>query len=88
MVVQPPTKEIRIYSHSGLFYWWPVWFFGFLFSIWTWAEGTRLAILPSDSMIVKEEDGSRKIVVEQQWEYMTRISRPATDREREVNLPA
>src|SRR4051812_45832681 len=29
-------REIRIYSHSQLFYWWPVWFTAFILTGWTW----------------------------------------------------
>jgi hypothetical protein len=86
MVVQAPSKEIRIYSHSGLFYWWPVWVFGFLFALWTWVEGNRLAIVPNDSVIVNEGNDSRKIVIEGNWDYMTRVSRPATDKEAQEYL--
>jgi hypothetical protein len=31
--------ELRIYSHSRLFYWWPVWVVGFLIALLTYAEG-------------------------------------------------
>ena len=31
--------EIRIYSHSPIFYWWPVWLFGFFMAFWTWMNG-------------------------------------------------
>lgn len=30
---------IRIYQHSSLMYWWPVWLIGFIFAIWTWFKG-------------------------------------------------
>jgi hypothetical protein len=36
-VVQP--REVVIYSHSGIFYWWPVWAVGFLFAFLTWWQG-------------------------------------------------
>jgi hypothetical protein len=36
--------EIRIYSHSSLFYWWPVWVFGFLFALITRLDGTQVQI--------------------------------------------
>ncbi len=42
-------REIRIISHSGLFYWWPVWFFGFVFFLVTAIDGHLLAIVPSDT---------------------------------------
>lgn len=31
--------EIIIYSHSGLIYWWPVWFFGYFCAAATYASG-------------------------------------------------
>ncbi len=39
-------REIRIYSHSGLFYWWPVCALGFIFALFTWVGGERLATVP------------------------------------------
>lgn len=30
---------IRIYQHSSLMYWWPVWLTGYIFAIWTWLKG-------------------------------------------------
>jgi hypothetical protein len=54
-VVRP--REVRVYSHSGLLYWWPVWVVGFLFAILTWLEGvpatfgdTEVLIHPSKSI--------------------------------------
>ena len=31
--------EVRIYSHSTLVYWWPIWFFGFLFAAISFFNG-------------------------------------------------
>jgi hypothetical protein len=48
----PATKgegkqvEIRIVSHSNLFYWWPVWAVSLLMGILTMIDGDRLAVLP------------------------------------------
>lgn len=42
-------QEIIIYGHTALFYWWPVWFFGYLFAIATWIGDYRVAIIPSHS---------------------------------------
>jgi hypothetical protein len=39
-------KEIRIISHSNLFYWWPVWAIGFIMALLTLIDGHRMAILP------------------------------------------
>ena len=53
--------EIRIYSHSPLFYWWPVWLFGFIFALITLIDNDRMAIVPSDSLLVKEKVEGGKI---------------------------
>jgi len=49
----PPARkepnELTIISHSNLFYWWPVWAFGFLMAIITWAQGDVMAVVPTDS---------------------------------------
>lgn len=45
------NREIKIISHSSLFYWWPVWFFGFFMAGWTWVEGNRMAIVPADAVM-------------------------------------
>ena len=39
------TKPLKIYGHSMLFYWWPVWFFGIIMALLTYFEGTRLIIV-------------------------------------------
>lgn len=41
-----PRSEIRIISHSTLFYWWPVWSVGFLLAAITAFSEDRLAIVP------------------------------------------
>ena len=52
-----PTRssEIKLISHSTLFYWWPVWAVAFLMALFTWIEGHRLAIIPSGSKVTKSE---------------------------------
>ena len=35
-------KDLRIYAHSPLLYWWPVWFAGFLAAAWTWLHASSL----------------------------------------------
>jgi hypothetical protein len=52
--VKPDDREIRIYSHSVIFYWWPVWAVGFLMSLITLIDGHRLAIVP-DKTVVKQD---------------------------------
>jgi hypothetical protein len=48
----PPTRtpdeaEIRIISHSNLFYMWPVWAVGFLMGLLSYIDGSRLAPVPN-----------------------------------------
>jgi hypothetical protein len=38
-----PT-EVRLYSHSNFFYWWPVWAVGYLMALITWMGGHSEAI--------------------------------------------
>src|SRR4051812_42151861 len=65
---QPPPpmpekqQEIKIVSHSNLFYWWPVWAVGFLMAAITFFDGHRLAIVPEgteaySSATVTAKDG-------------------------------
>ncbi len=39
-------EEIRLYSHSDVFYWWPVWALGFVLAFVTYTGGGRLAVVP------------------------------------------
>lgn len=53
--------EIRVYSHSPLFYWWPVWLFGFVFALITAVDNERIAIVPGPSLLVKEKVGQDEV---------------------------
>jgi hypothetical protein len=53
----PGFDEIRVYSHSPLFYWWPVWLFGFIFALITLMDGDRLVIVPGNALLVKDKVG-------------------------------
>ncbi|MDP1564191.1 MAG: hypothetical protein Q8M16_22640 [Pirellulaceae bacterium] len=35
----PQIRQLRIYSHSSLFYWWPVWVIGYLMALITYGFG-------------------------------------------------
>jgi hypothetical protein len=39
--------EVIVYRHSHLFYWWPVWLLGFVFSLVTWIGDRHMAIVPA-----------------------------------------
>jgi hypothetical protein len=43
---QATSEEVRLYSHSPIFYWWPVWLVGFLMALLTYIDGGRLAVVP------------------------------------------
>src|SRR5438132_5816057 len=57
-------KEIRIYQHSMLFYWWPVWVIGYGMALWTWWDGHRMAILPAGTTIHKVSDTTFTLAVD------------------------
>jgi hypothetical protein len=50
------AEEVRIYAHSALFYWWPVWVCGFIMAAWTWWDGHRLAIVPPGTTLERVGD--------------------------------
>jgi hypothetical protein len=77
----PEFDEIRVYSHSPLFYWWPVWLFGFIFSLITLMDGDRLAILPEESLLVKEKVGNEiryTAYAPPHADHMDKLVEPAT----------
>jgi hypothetical protein len=56
--VDPSPQEIRVYSHSALFYWWPVWAVGFLMAILTYFDGYVMALVPVGSIVEREREVS------------------------------
>jgi hypothetical protein len=58
----PPTPaatgktEIKIVSHSNLFYWWPVWAVGFIMALITVFENRRLATVPAKSKVIHKAE--------------------------------
>jgi len=46
--------ELPVYHHSTLFYWWPVWLFGFLFAGITWFGDTHMAIVPRGTVALEK----------------------------------
>ena len=62
MATQTPTilarsatdlQEIKIVSHSNLFYWWPLWAVGFIMALLTWFDGRMMAIVPKDTIALR-----------------------------------
>ena len=54
------SSEIKLISHSMLFYWWPVWAIAFALAIVTWMDATRMAIVPSGTEVkwAKDAEGN------------------------------
>jgi len=42
--VAPTVTEVRIFSHSSLFYWWPVWLTGFILALVTRVGGIQVMV--------------------------------------------
>ena len=69
----PPTAEqgpvkVVVYSHSPLFYWWPVWAVGFLVAGVSWWPGLQVAFVPTGTVAergarVEGLEGKRDILV-------------------------
>jgi hypothetical protein len=55
------NRELRIYSHSTLFYWWPVWAASFIMGIVTLVDGGRVAVVPNGTRVAVAEDGTAQI---------------------------
>src|SRR5947209_7488067 len=49
--IQSRPKEIKLVSHSPIFYWWPIWFLGYIMALITLVENHRLAILPHETKV-------------------------------------
>ncbi|MBI3408425.1 MAG: hypothetical protein HY040_08715 [Planctomycetes bacterium] len=54
-------EEYPVYRHSTLFYWWPVWFFGYIMGIWTLIGGWHMAIVPAHTEAGKATQGEAQI---------------------------
>jgi hypothetical protein len=53
--VTVPDEEIRVYGHSNLFYWWPVWAVAFLMATLTLIDGHVMAIVPSGTTVEPQQ---------------------------------
>lgn len=50
-------QMVRLISHSTLFYWWPVWAFGYLFAAITALNGVRAQVGESKSILLNSSPG-------------------------------
>ena len=94
---QPSTagtdkKEIRIVSHSTLFYWWPVWAIGFILGLLTYFDGHRLAVVPEGTQVMRDAkvggvEGTHEILVLPEGKHLM-PERPAQGALADVTAPA
>src|SRR4051794_57918 len=47
----PGRREIKLVSHSTIFYWWPIWLLGYVFALITYFDDSRFAIVPPGSKL-------------------------------------
>ena len=52
---EEPIPELRIYSHSNLLYWWPVWVVGYLMAFLTWIDGQYVDFGDHSELVAKEK---------------------------------
>lgn len=63
------NREIKLISHSNLFYWWPVWVAGFFMAGWTSVENTRMTSIPHNATMrtgIPEEKAKTYIIKTEQ----------------------
>lgn len=49
-------EEVRVYQHSSLLYWWPVWAVGYLMFFLTYLDGSRAAIVPPGTELLRNPE--------------------------------
>jgi hypothetical protein len=59
----PPDPVLRVVSHTGLLYWWPVWLIGFILSGLTYLDRGRLAIVPEGTTVKNVRDKVYELTV-------------------------
>jgi hypothetical protein len=74
--VPPAERELRIYSHSALFYWWPVWAVGFLMAMLTFIDGGRMVIVPPETEVARN---ARVIYERKQDNKVTQVEMDGRD---------
>lgn len=48
-------KEIKLYSHSPIFYWWPVWVVGYLMAFLTSLDDGRMTVVPAGTEVRSDQ---------------------------------
>jgi hypothetical protein len=50
------VERMIVYRHSNLFYWWPVWAFGFIFALVSYFDNKYMAIVPAGTTAVEKRE--------------------------------
>lgn len=53
---QSKSDELAVYHHSNLFYWWPVWFFGYVMAGITYFGNMHLAVVPEGTVAIAKRE--------------------------------
>lgn len=89
--VAVPDEQIRVFGHTNLVYWWPVWALGFLFAGLTWADGYRMAVVPAGTVVEKGasvagETGPRDVLVAPPGAALPTQPKPGADEKQHPGL--
>ena len=78
-------QEIKIVSHSNLFYWWPLWAVGFIMALLTWIDGRMMAIVPKDTIALRDAT----VIKEQTYDHRDVLVAPPGKRlpPRDADVP-
>src|SRR5262245_3291083 len=50
-------RPLKVVSHTGLIYWWPVWLVGFILAGLTFLDDGRLAVVPAGTTVTQSASG-------------------------------
>src|SRR5260221_8812468 len=68
VATREPKDRIRVFGHTNLFYWWPVWLVGFIMAGLTYSDGHVMAVVPEGTTVeqgktIPGETGPRDVLV-------------------------
>ena len=77
-VALPQERKIIVYSHSNLFYWWPVWAVGFLMTVMS-SFGDRMVLVPNGTVSEVEKVKVADVLQERHLLVYPKESKDAKD---------
>jgi hypothetical protein len=72
----PPIREIKIYGHTALFYWWPVWLVGFICALVTGVNEDRSVIVPANYQRVERLASKEIKITDDKGQALTTADKP------------